>query len=166
MPRLIFAFGSSPAPLLVAFGVGHPAKHAAAAKSGPWLRIASDNPPSKVRTPLLARAAVGVGRPEEPVPDVRRTDARRRKRDGPEGVFQGFQVSVYKVDPRVDSLARNLLSKDDWRAALRDEPGKIWPEVTVIRKPSSRACRAERLAGTTAGPDRPGIVPTSSSKSV
>jgi hypothetical protein len=43
---------------------------------------------------------------------VRRTDARRRERDSPEGVTQGFQVSVYKVDPRIDVFARNLLSKD------------------------------------------------------
>ena len=63
---------------------------------------------------------VGVTHPEQSVTDVRRTDARRRKRDGPEGVTQGFQVSVYKVDPRVDSFARNLLSKDDCRAALGD----------------------------------------------
>jgi hypothetical protein len=56
---------------------------------------------------------LGVGHPEESVSDVRRTDARRRKRDSPEGVTQGFQVSVYKVDPRLDSLACNLLSKDD-----------------------------------------------------
>lgn len=63
--------------------------------------------------PLFASAAVTVGHPKQPVSDVRRTDARRRKRDGPEGVIHGFQVSVYKVDPRVDSLASNLLSKDD-----------------------------------------------------
>jgi hypothetical protein len=61
---------------------------------------------------------------------VRRTDARRRERDSPEGVTQGFQVSVYKVDPRLDSFTRNLLSKDDWRAALLDEPGERWPEVS------------------------------------
>jgi hypothetical protein len=52
---------------------------------------------------------------------VRRTDARRRERDSPEGVAQGFQVSVYKVDPRLNSFCRNLLSNDDWRAALGDE---------------------------------------------
>jgi hypothetical protein len=52
---------------------------------------------------------------------MRRTDARRRERDTPEGVTQGFHVSVYKVDPRVDSLCCNLLSKDDCRAALADK---------------------------------------------
>jgi hypothetical protein len=64
---------------------------------------------------------VGVTRPVRSVSDVRRADARRRKRDTPEGVTHAFQVSVYKVDPRVDSLARNLLSKDDCRPTLRDE---------------------------------------------
>jgi len=127
-----------------AVGVGHPARKLAAARSGPWLRIASIRPPSKVRTPLSASAAVGVGQPAshavrpssalmgtfshrapsfqsrvvgvghpvEAIADVRGTDARSRKRDGPEGVTQGFQVSVYKVDPRIDVFARNLLSKD------------------------------------------------------
>jgi hypothetical protein len=52
---------------------------------------------------------------------VRRTDARRRERDTPEGVTQGFHISVYKVDPIIDSFARNLLSKDDCRLADFDE---------------------------------------------
>jgi hypothetical protein len=64
----------------------------------------------------------GVGHPERSVSDVRRTDARRRERDTPEGVVQSFHISLYKVDPRLDSLCRNLLSKDDWRSALGDEP--------------------------------------------
>jgi hypothetical protein len=123
------------------------------------LRIASINPPSKVRTPLSASAAVGVGHPVQSVADVRRTDARRRKRDGPEGVTQGFQVSLYKVDPRPDSRACNLLSNDDWRRALLDEPGKTWPQMPWVRKPSSSACRAERLARTGTGPNRSIIGP-------
>lgn len=52
---------------------------------------------------------------------MRRTDARSRERDTPEGVTQGFQVSVYKVDPVIDSRARNLLSKDACRSELIDE---------------------------------------------
>jgi hypothetical protein len=96
---------------------------------------------------------------------MRRTDARRRKRDGPEGVFHGFHVSVYKVDPRLDSLARNLLSKDDWRPALLDEPGKSWPKVSWVRKPSSSACRAERLAWATSCPDWSIVRPSCATKS-
>lgn len=64
---------------------------------------------------------VGVTHPVESVADMRSTDARRRKRDCPEGVTHGFQVSLYKVDPRLAVFARNLFSKDDWRAALLDE---------------------------------------------
>jgi hypothetical protein len=56
---------------------------------------------------------LGVGHPESSVTEHRRTDPRRRERDAPEGVTQGFHVSLYKVDPRLDSFARNLLSKDD-----------------------------------------------------
>jgi hypothetical protein len=52
---------------------------------------------------------------------MRRTDARSRERDTPKGVTHAFHVSVYKVDPSIDSLACNLLSKDDWRAALVDK---------------------------------------------
>ncbi|WP_371054243.1 hypothetical protein, partial [Ralstonia pseudosolanacearum] len=46
-----------------------------------------------------ASQAVGVGHPVEPVPDVRGTDARSRKRDRPEGVTHGLHVILYKVDP-------------------------------------------------------------------
>jgi hypothetical protein len=95
-------------------GVGQPASHATRPSSE--LSGTFDwNPPS------FQSRVVGVGHPVRSVADVRGTDARRRKRDTPEGVTHAFQVSVYKVDPRVDSLARNLLSKDDCRAALRDE---------------------------------------------
>lgn len=95
---------------------------------------------------------------------MRRTDARRRERDGPEGVVQGFQVSVYKVDPRLDSLTRNLFSKDDWRRALLDEPGKRRPKVPWVLKPKSIACRGERLARTGTGPNRSIICPAGAPK--
>jgi len=52
---------------------------------------------------------------------VRSTDARRRKRDRPDGVTHAFHVILYKVDPSIDVLACNLLSKDDCRLALFDE---------------------------------------------
>lgn len=65
--------------------------------------------------------AIGVGQPVIAISDMRRTDPRSRERDTPEGVTHAFHVSVYKVDPRLRSLACNLLSKDDWRAALVDK---------------------------------------------
>lgn len=123
-------------------------------------------PPSVDRTPLSARLAVGVGHPVEPVSDVRGTDARRRERDRPEGVTQGFQVSVYKVDPRACVFARNLLSKDCCRAALFDEMVEVWPEVPLVIKPNSFACLAERLARATSGPYRSRVLPASHSESV
>jgi hypothetical protein len=83
---------------------------------------------------------VGVTHPVRSVPDVRRTDARRRKRDTPEGVAQGFQVSLYKVEPRVCVFARNLFSKDDWNApdlaVLPDDPLNVRPQVPLIIKSS------------------------------
>jgi hypothetical protein len=104
---------------------------------------------------------------------VRRTDARRRERDRCEGVTQGFQVSAYKVDPRVCVLARNLLAKKDWSAALllaapfsvrTDEVVEVRPEVPLVSKPSAFACRAERLARTGTGPNRSVIWPSGGTK--
>jgi hypothetical protein len=95
---------------------------------------------------------VGVTRPVVSVSDVRRTDARSRKRDTPEGVIQGFHVSVYKVDPRIDVLACNLLSKHSCRSELLDEPVPRRPQVPLVSKPSAFACRAERLAWAGSGP--------------
>lgn len=79
---------------------------------------------------------------------MRRTDARRRKRDRPDGVIQGFHVIAYKVDPRICVLARNLLSKDRCRAALADEVVPVRPEMPLVSKAKSCACRGERLART------------------
>ena len=104
--------------------------------------------------------AAGVTHPVKSVSDVRRTDARRRERDRPEGVTQGFQVSVYKVDPRVSVLACNLLSKDRCRLALFDEVMEGWPQVPLVIKPSSFACRAERLARTGTRPNRSVVTPS------
>jgi hypothetical protein len=162
------SLGFSPVPALAfqssAKGVGQPVRHATAAKSGPWLRIASSNPPSNVRTPFSASAAVGVGHPVEPVSDVRSTDARRRERDRPDPVSQAFQVILYKVDPSICVFARNLLSKDDCRAALADEPVEVRPEVPLVSKPSSFACRAERLARTGTSPNRSIVWPAGAAK--
>jgi hypothetical protein len=59
---------------------------------------------------------------------------------------------LYKVEPRLCVLARNLLSKDDWRAVLRDEPMERWPQVPLVIKPAAFACRGERLAWAGSGP--------------
>jgi len=108
----------------------------------------------------------GVGHPVRSVAYVRGTDARRRERDSPEGITQGFQVSLYKVEPRLCVLACNLLSKDDCRLALADEPMEVRPQVPLVIKPSARACRAERLARTGTSPNRSIIWPAGAPKGV
>lgn len=142
----------------LAAGVAHPARAAIWPNGRPVSHgLAS-------LAPRFASIAVGVGHPVGSVSDVRRTDARRRKRDSPEGIFHGFQVSLYKVEPRLRVLACNLLTKDFSRAALADEPGKMWPEMTRVIKPSSFACRGERLARTGTGPNRSIIWPAGAAK--
>ena len=79
---------------------------------------------------------------------MRRADARSAEIDRPAGVARCFQVSLYKVEPTKAVFACNLLTKDDWRAALADEVVESWPQVPLIIKPCSFACRAERLART------------------
>ena len=79
--------------------------------------------PTSVRLPRgyvplvlsLLPPAVGVGHgdKEEALPDVRRTDARRCKIGGPDGIARCFQVSAYSGEPRESIRARNLLSKED-----------------------------------------------------
>ena len=102
----------------IALVVGHPAKLACL---GNWSLRSLPSRCATMPGVSFQSRTVGVTHPECSVSDVRRTDARRRERDTPEGVTHAFHVSVYKVDPSIDSLARNLLSKDDCRAALVDE---------------------------------------------
>jgi hypothetical protein len=147
--------------------VGHPAMAAAWFKScGPPLRAISRNEPSTVRTFFSPSVCREVGQPVEPVSDVRSADARSRERDRPEGVTQGFQVILYEIGPTTGSLARNLLSKEDCRAALADEVLPGWPEVPLISSSSAFACRAERLARATSCPDRSSISPSGKTKRV
>jgi hypothetical protein len=67
---------------------------------------------------------------------------------------------LYKVEPRICVLARNLLSSDDCRAALFDEVEEGRPKVPLVSKPSALTCRAERLARAAAGPDWPIVGPS------
>jgi hypothetical protein len=88
------------------------------------------------------------------LPDVRSADARRCKIRRPEGVTHFFQVSRNKVEPVVSSRAANLLSKDDWRAALSDEPKPRRPEMTGVREARAFSGLAEGLAGARARPNK------------
>lgn len=78
----------------------------------------------------------------------------------PEGVTRCFHVSRYKIEPVKGIFARNLLTNDDCRATLADEPMPVGPEVPLVVKPIAFACRAERLARAGAGPDRTVVGPS------
>jgi hypothetical protein len=114
--------------------------------------------------------ALGVGHPdgteEQPLPDVRRPDARSAQIRSPDGVALSFQVSANNVEPREAIPARNLLSKDDWRAALADEAKPLGPEVPLVCGAASFAGDREGLTGTGAGPDGPVVRPPGEPKSV
>jgi hypothetical protein len=97
---------------------------------------------------------VGNGHEVEPLPDVRSTDARRAQIGRCAGVTRTFQVSENSVEPSEAIRARNLLSKDDARAALRDELVPLGPEMTLVDIASLSACARKRLAGAAPRPDR------------
>jgi hypothetical protein len=85
---------------------------------------------------------------------VRRPDARSAQIGGPDGISQCFQVSAYSGEPLPSSLARNLLSKDDWRQALLNEVTEDGPEVPVVVGAAAFTGNAEGLAGQTGSPYR------------
>jgi hypothetical protein len=100
---------------------------------------------------------VGVAQPlsdkPEALADVRGADARSAQICRPDGVARCFHVRLYSVEPSEAVLARNLLSKDDWRMALGDEAIELGPEVALVGKSGSLSGGAEWLAGAGAGPD-------------
>jgi hypothetical protein len=84
---------------------------------------------------------------------VWRADARSRKRDRPKGVIQSFHVSLYKVDPSIRVLTRNLFTINSFRFALADKVEPRGPQMPLVSKPAAFACLAERLAGARACPN-------------
>lgn len=88
------------------------------------------------------------------MPDLGCGHARSWERDRRNGVSHALQVILYKVDPFVgESRSRSLLSNEDWRAALLDEPLPFRPEVPLVIKPKALACLGDRLARAAAAPD-------------
>jgi hypothetical protein len=79
--------------------------------------------------PPVVSPTRGVGHPEQPLPDVRRADARSRQIRSPEGVALRLQVSPYSIEPFVSKFACNLLPKEAVRATLADEGGQNRPKV-------------------------------------
>ena len=78
-------------------------------------------------SPCDLSSALGLGHPEEPLPDVRRADAASRESHGPDGVAEIFQVMTYSGEPSTSSLARNLFTNNSVRTALGDQPMKSGP---------------------------------------
>jgi hypothetical protein len=106
---------------------------------------------------------------EEPLADVRGTDARSRQIGRRDGVRCRFQVSRQSVEPRPASRAlsrcssctanrsencraRDLLAEDELRAAGCDEPQECWGEMAVIVLSLPLPGLAEWLAGRRTGP--------------
>lgn len=150
-----------PAPvLLLLCGVLQPACAAAAGRRS----VPCDGPP------FGPSCWHGVGQPlsDEPqsLSDVRRTDARSAQICRPNGVARCFHVRLYSVEPSEAVLARNLLSKDDWRMALADEPMKLGPEVTLVVEPLAFARCTERLARAGASPDGSVVRPSGETEGV
>ena len=120
----------------------------------------------------FARGQCGVGHPVNAVTGVRRTVARSRGNNRPDGVTNSFQVSTNSVEPSVAVRRANLLANDRDRATLADEPEKLGPEVPVVFLTLPLAGGTEGLAGTATRPDRPffgpaceleGVLPTPNS---
>ena len=70
---------------------------------------------------MLVGVCQPLSDPPEPLPDVRRADARSAGIGRPDGVALVFHVSVYKVEPSEAVLACNLLSNNDARTVLSNE---------------------------------------------
>lgn len=106
--------------------------------------------------------AFGVAHGDKPqsFPLLRRTDAASRQIGGPEGIGCGFQVSTNSGEPFKSIASRNLLSKDDCRAARADEIEPNGPEVATVRRSAALSETAERLTGATSGPNRSGVGPS------
>jgi hypothetical protein len=105
-----------------------------------------------------------VGHPEQSLSDVRRADARRAQIDRPAGVTRCFQVSLNSVEPTESVFARNLLAKDNERAADGDKSIELWPKMSIVGFTLAFAGRRERLARATAGPDGSGVRPSGLAK--
>jgi hypothetical protein len=95
----------------------------------------------------FASLAFGVGHEEQPVPEVRRASARSRQNRRPDGVAAALQSIRHKVEPSVANRSINLLSKNDWRAALLDEPLPCGPQMAAVVRAFRLSRNAEGLAG-------------------
>lgn len=95
-----------------------------------------------------------MGHPEQALADVRRADARSREIASPDGISQLLQISANSGEPFASRPARNLLSKDDWRAAEIDKRVNSGPEVSLVGMAELLSCARKRLTGKARGPAR------------
>jgi len=115
---------------------------------------------------MLTGLGHALSKEVEPLPDMRSADARSRDIGRPDGVANPFQVRRNKVKPSDLNRPRNLLSKDDWRPALLDEPVPVGPKVPLVSKPLSFAWRAEGLAGAGACPHGTPVRPSGEAEGI
>jgi hypothetical protein len=111
-------------------------------------------------------AAIGVGHPVQPLPDVRCPDAVCAHNRSPEGVTRSFHVCPYSIEPNRDkrlfsaspNLSDNcgtgdLLSEHDSGTASDNEVSEHRPQVPLVCGPLACPGATERLAGARACPD-------------
>jgi hypothetical protein len=84
--------------------------------------------------------------------------------DRPDGVVVRFQIVINTIEPHTSVRARNLLSKDDCRAALAEELEPDRPKIARIGFTTRTARNAPRLTGAATGPDGTVIGPSGESQ--
>jgi hypothetical protein len=99
---------------------------------------------------MLTLSSVTVGHKPIAVPEMVRVRARGLHRDCPHGVSHFDQITSHEGEPL--RRARNLLSKQDWRASDLNKASEYWPEVSFVGEAFSLSADAEGLAGARAGP--------------
>src|SRR3569623_2785138 len=72
----------------------------------------------------LPSRAAGVGHPVNPVSLMSRARSESWRNDRPAGVTKVFQRHECFIEPTPHKCVSHLLSKDDWRLALRNERDK------------------------------------------
>jgi hypothetical protein len=100
---------------------------------------------------LFAR---GLGHPEQPLPDVRRPDARSAQIGSPNRIADCFQVSSYSGEPFTSILARDLFSKNNCRSADLDKLKPDRPEMAFVEFPTPLSGARKRLARAASRPNR------------
>ena len=79
-------------------------------------------------------------------------EGRRAKIGGPDGISNSFHIMPDGGEPFAAIFASNLLSKDNWRAALGDEAVKSGPQVAFVGMAFPESSDRKRLTWTGACP--------------